>query len=53
MAALCQELETLAGRPPVDGRPALDEGRALVLSLDVEFVRVRNALAAEQAINRG
>ena len=58
MAAICQELETLAGNPVIggitsDGPPAFDEGPALVVALDDEFVRVREALAVERGISGG
>ncbi len=56
MAALCQELETLAGdtlagTSTPHGAPTLDEGPALLPALDEEFARVRAALAVEQGIS--
>ena len=58
MAALCQELETLAGgtlagNGTPDGTSTLDESPALLPALDDEFVRVRAALAVEQGISGG
>jgi two-component system sensor histidine kinase/response regulator len=58
MAALCQELETLAGgtlagTSTPDQAPSLDDSPALLPALDDEFVRVRAALAVEQGISGG
>jgi two-component system sensor histidine kinase/response regulator len=58
MAALCQELETLAGgtlagESAPDGHPSLEDGPALLPALEHELTRVRAALAVEQGINGG
>ena len=45
MAAICEELETLARHTTLDGIPAL------VAALDDEFARVRDALQIEQRIS--